>query len=345
MSRVESRESRVEVASHVSRFTSHAVRAFTMIEIALCLAIIGFALLAIIIVLPYGMGTQRDNRQETLIGQDANLLIDLVRSGSRGADDLTNYVYAITNYWTFTNFATQAGNSGVNGYTYEAANGQPPGPANIGYPFSFYPINTGSNIISLLSTPEFTDANGLPVRKLDSAFVVSGYSNHVVAYVRSISGLVAEKPPQDNSIMREDSFAYRLFIVNAPLDFAVPPLWLAQNYNVGDAVAYRFNTGATYWRAIATGNPGPPATPPGPSDVPGSSGKWVRESNYNHEAAGTQRELRLTFLWPQLPNGKLGSGRQIFRASVGGQIGQIISDSVNVRSLYFYQPQSFSPQP
>jgi len=35
------------------------LRAFTMIEIALCLAIIGFALVAIIGVLPTGMGVQK----------------------------------------------------------------------------------------------------------------------------------------------------------------------------------------------------------------------------------------------------------------------------------------------
>ena len=39
--------------------------AFTMVEIAICLAIIGFALVAIIGVLPIGMNTQRDNREET----------------------------------------------------------------------------------------------------------------------------------------------------------------------------------------------------------------------------------------------------------------------------------------
>ena len=49
--------------------------AFTMIEIAICLAIIGFALVAIIGVLPLGMNTQRDNREETIINQDATVLL------------------------------------------------------------------------------------------------------------------------------------------------------------------------------------------------------------------------------------------------------------------------------
>ena len=45
------------------------VAAFTMVEIAICLAIIGIALVGIIGVLPYGMNTQRDTREETQIGR------------------------------------------------------------------------------------------------------------------------------------------------------------------------------------------------------------------------------------------------------------------------------------
>ena len=79
---------------HASRITHPRAQGFTMIEIAICLAIIGVALVGIIGVLPYGMNTQRDNREETVIGQDANMLVELIRNGSHGADDLTNYVYA-----------------------------------------------------------------------------------------------------------------------------------------------------------------------------------------------------------------------------------------------------------
>ena len=74
-----------------------------MIEIALCLAIIGFALLSILLVLPSGMNTQRETREETIISQDASMLLEAIRNGSRGLDDLTNNVYAITNYWTHFN--------------------------------------------------------------------------------------------------------------------------------------------------------------------------------------------------------------------------------------------------
>src|SRR6185369_11296057 len=73
--------------------------AFTLIEIAISLAIIAFALVAIIGVLPIGLNVQRDNREETIINHDATMIMDAMRSGARGFDDLTNYVIAITNYW------------------------------------------------------------------------------------------------------------------------------------------------------------------------------------------------------------------------------------------------------
>src|SRR2546421_8515006 len=72
--------------------------AFTIIEIAICLAVIGFALVAIIGILPTGMNVQRDNRQETIINQDVSVLMNALRNGERGMDDLTNYVLSITNY-------------------------------------------------------------------------------------------------------------------------------------------------------------------------------------------------------------------------------------------------------
>src|SRR5437773_11175349 len=70
--------------------------AFTMVEIAISLAVIGFALVAIIGVLPRGLTVQRQNREETIINQDADVFFSAIRNGARGMDDLTNYVIAIT---------------------------------------------------------------------------------------------------------------------------------------------------------------------------------------------------------------------------------------------------------
>jgi len=86
------------------------------------------------------------------------------------------------------------------------------------------PITNGLNIIGLLSTPEFMDSFGIPTNNL----LNSGYSNHVYAYVRSLSGPAVEKPPQDNGLLRADSFSYQLLCVNASVavdtnSFSLPP--------------------------------------------------------------------------------------------------------------------------
>jgi type II secretory pathway pseudopilin PulG len=251
-----------------------------MIEIAICLAIIGVALVGIIGVLPYGMNTQRDNREETVIGQDAGMLMQLISSGSRGANDLTNYIYAITNYWGSYNALGVLVNSGANTYTYQAA-------YEFGTSVPLRTLQNGTNIIGVLSTPEFYAQTPFGLRAVTNLYQ-GGYSNHVVAYVRAISGLAAQQPPQDNSIMLGDAFIYRLFVVNAPM---------AQDSNVvGQA--------------------------------------------YNQSLNATFHDLRLTFFWPLLPNGKTGAGRQTFRTSVAGDLRP---DPVN--GFFFYNPQSFTSAP
>ena len=70
----------------------HRDSAFTMIEIAIALAVIAFALVAILQILPMGMEVQRDNRQETIVNQDGAYLIEAIRHGAQGIDDLADYV-------------------------------------------------------------------------------------------------------------------------------------------------------------------------------------------------------------------------------------------------------------
>ncbi|MBI5388318.1 MAG: hypothetical protein HZA90_26940 [Verrucomicrobia bacterium] len=80
-----------------------------MIEVALALAVIAFALVAILQILPLGMEIQRDNRQDTIINHDGAYLLEAIRHGAQGMDDLTNYVDSI-----FVNGVT---NTFGNGYT------------------------------------------------------------------------------------------------------------------------------------------------------------------------------------------------------------------------------------
>jgi prepilin-type N-terminal cleavage/methylation domain-containing protein len=297
--------------------------AFTLVEVAISLAIIGIALVAIIGVLPLGMNVQRDNREGTIINQDATVFIEAIRNGSRGLDDLTNYVYAITNYWTeFDNNGKVINGGGAvnNGYTYNNSSVTWP------LPSGFSAITNGLRVIGLLSTPEFTDNLGNPINSLSGG----GYSNHILATVRSISGPAVEKPPQDNDIIQADSFGYRLYCVNAPVAAEIPPLWNSKSYNTGDQVYYN----GIVWQATATTIS---------SDTPGNGSPTPWTQNlYANQLAANLHELRLTFLWPVLPNGHLGTGRQTYRALIGGQIAQT---NYFGQILYFYKPQNFTNAP
>lgn len=173
-----------------------------MVEIAIALAVIGFALVAIIGVLPLGMNVQRENREETIINQDASVFVDAIRSGARGLNDLTNYVMTITNYvWrttATTNFsgfpATPADQ--VKWYTYASSSSG-----------TGLRLTNGLRIVGLLSTPKFTTNYVLHVNEI----------NQIVAHVRALSGAAAEKFPQTNSDLLNLAFAYRLIPEISPV--------------------------------------------------------------------------------------------------------------------------------
>ena len=66
---------------------------FTMAEIAIALGVIAIALIAILGVLPTGLQVQRDNREETIINQDARLLLQALKNGGRDdGSDLGSFV-------------------------------------------------------------------------------------------------------------------------------------------------------------------------------------------------------------------------------------------------------------
>jgi type II secretory pathway pseudopilin PulG len=88
-------------ADNLHRVAVRQQSAFTMIEIAIALGVIAFALIAIIGILPTGLQTSRDNREETIINQDARLLLEAVKTGGRDlASDIGSYVVTVdgTNY-------------------------------------------------------------------------------------------------------------------------------------------------------------------------------------------------------------------------------------------------------
>ena len=262
-----------------------------MIEIALCLAIIGFALVSIMLVLPGGMNTQRQTREETIVNQDASMLLEAVRNSARGLDDLTNNVYAITNYWWQYNLDSKPV-SHTYGYTRTSTSFD-------GVPGNAQIITNGLRIIGLLSTPEYTDGfGGLPIA---DTFGRSYTSNHIVAgLVRS-----AAWPPRNR---RRTIRSCR----KTPSAIASP------------ASMRRWRRTPITWTRIRLYSP--------PTTI-----NW----------RGNLRELRLLFMWPQLPNGSVGRFRQTFRASVGGQLIQTNDPfAANpAMPLYFYQSQSFTNAP
>ena len=181
-----------------------------MVEIAISLAIIAFALVAIIGVLPLGLDVQKENRQETIINQDAGYFMDAIRNGARGLDDLTNYVIAITNYWTlyYTNVppGTPWQLAGVNYDGYDRLGSRVTSETVL----PSFALSSGSNIVGLLSTPRYvpTAVNGPPAIR----------SNYIVAFVRALSGSATEKFPQSDKNVQSLAFSYRMIpeIVSLP---------------------------------------------------------------------------------------------------------------------------------
>jgi prepilin-type N-terminal cleavage/methylation domain-containing protein len=255
-------------------------RAFTMVEIAISLAIIGIALVGIIGVLPIGMRSQRDNREQTVINQDATVFMDAIRGGARGLDDLTNYVFMITN--TYNHFA-------------------------------YSNFTSGAEIVGLLSTPEYVDVNYQPSTPANYA-----YSNRMVAFVYSMSGPAVEKPPQaNNSLVRQSSFSYGVICENLPVGVYTPPSWSSsQTYNQGASVTFLLNGQTTYWQATALNSGTAPTNAP-PS--PWVRNFYPQELTANlHELRLTFLWSLLPNSQPPLVY--YGTGHQTYRALIAGQV-------------------------
>jgi type II secretory pathway pseudopilin PulG len=188
-----------------TRLMPHARRtaqAFTMIEIAISLAVIGFALVAILGVLPIGMNVQKENREETVINQDASVFMNAIRNGARGMDDLTNYVMAITN--SGAQFLSNGKVKSKFLYWYTQTNSSVPG----------FALTNGFRIVGLLSTPKY-----MPTIAPNGTY--NGfYSNYVVASIRSLSGPANEKFPQNNADLQDLAFGYRMISDVVPFGFS-----------------------------------------------------------------------------------------------------------------------------
>lgn len=159
--------------------------AFTMIEIAIALAVIAFALVAIIGVLPTGLNVQKDNREDTIINQDGPYWIEAIRNGSKGLDQLTGSVERIGIVLIDLKTNTTTIHTNYDAYDF-AAN------------------KNGSNIVGLLSIPK------------GSLFNEGGTTSLVVrveAQVRALTGSATEQG------LANPDFAFSYLLVSEIVPF------------------------------------------------------------------------------------------------------------------------------
>jgi len=139
--------------------------------------VIGIAMVAIIGVLPSGLNVQKQNREETLVAQDAQFLIETIRGGSLGVSDLTNQV----DYIRWRRSGALTGDNFYRGPNYKEAL------PNVG---TETPITQAWQVLALLSLPRFeTIVVGGQVRVVE---------NIVTAQFRSFTSPFSEKSYRDS---------------------------------------------------------------------------------------------------------------------------------------------------
>jgi hypothetical protein len=267
--------------------------AFTMVELALCIGIIAFAMVAIMGVLPLGLNVQKQNREDTIIDQEGPQWISILKSGQSGWGELTNYLDFIAIEHTPLGVA-----GGVQKYRFTGPFLRPPPDDSIA---------TTEQLLSLLSIPKYEADSG------------SVFSNRVTAVFRSLSGsqdgqiLTAGKVGAQPDEQKLDSaFRYQLEVELVPvsptptLDMGdVNPVYTnlntLENIRMGGFLnAYRLD--------------------------PNSVIDLIRSPSENRPdrdvMAGTLYDLRLTFRWPVFKIGEeyqLGPGSRTFRTQLNGR--------------------------
>jgi type II secretory pathway pseudopilin PulG len=182
--------------------------AFTMVELALSIAVVAIAMVAIIGVLPLGLNAQKDNRDDTIINQDAQFLLEAIRSGNIHVDELTNYVDFITISTVIK------GSTNTRSYYHV----QYPDWANLSYlPNPITTLTNGTEIVGMLSLPKYD------IWSSKAGMV----TNRVVAQMRALSGSLYEKPSRlpgrvtpTNSL--ESAFRYQLTTEIVPMNSMNP---------------------------------------------------------------------------------------------------------------------------
>ncbi len=176
-----------------------ATAAFTMIEIALCIAVVAIAMVAIIGVLPAGLNVQKQNREESLLTQDAELLLNALRGGQTRLQDLLNYADRVTLVRQYRDRAP----SRTNHFH---------GPLVQGTPAGSDPLVDAFQVLGLISRPKYTQ---------EASSVSKGtvaVTNIVRLEMRSMSGSMADHPiirKSERRTMPNDAridFAFRYLV-------------------------------------------------------------------------------------------------------------------------------------
>jgi hypothetical protein len=169
---------------------------------------VGFALVAIVGVLPAGLNVQKENREQTIINQDSIVWMDALRSQSRDFGELTRYVDRVV--VSSQNFDENGpvGNTEV----FVAQQG------------GTIPLDSAF-IIGLLNTPRV----GEPTHSAPAGAVFS--TNYVYACVRAFSGSASEMAPQDNPDAKGLAFSYRMVVETTPANTYDPASVLTSAYD------------------------------------------------------------------------------------------------------------------
>lgn len=273
-----------------------------MIELALCIGIISFAMVAIMGVLPLGLSVQRQNREDTVIDQEGQQWINILKNGQGGWGDLTNYLdYVLVNHQQFAGNGVGGGGSapaiyGFRGYFF---NDTVPNPNVL--------LTNANDIVSFLSLPTF---------EADSGVV---YSNRITAVFRSISGAQntqirssngASSVRDDNQM--QDSFRYQIDVELTPAATTPSLDMMRENPSYTNLFTLESIQSGGWLNAYRLD----------PNNViQVFKSKGINRADTDPLAA-TLYDLRLTFRWPVFKVGdeyRVGLGNRTFRTQIAGR--------------------------
>lgn len=194
---------------------------FTMIEIAISLAIVAVAMIAILGILPTGLTVQRENREDTIIDQEAEYYMTIIRNSGMqtGPIDIGSHVHQV--FVTRTNHVTGASNTQT--YSERSTTG-------LGFRWDSRQV-----VRKLLTTPSW-DLGTLPLIP-DAEFSPNGgmfieEENIVKAVVRAVTGSAANNAPAND----EGAFHYEMAVSLHPV--ITPALFSGYGPDAGPSTVY-----------------------------------------------------------------------------------------------------------